>query len=293
MRSTGPSARPESEPAYVEIRIPEGTPESDLPAYLLATLGCPPRSQSDIAWQRTLGSYRLHARVVAARVAGISDASGIDVVLGDLRLPDHRRQALLQRAQRNVEVAMGAAHAAMAAVLNLHLRDKPDQLALAPRSYRHPPARGEQIDRTLLAEEQLREAIAAQTADALPARRMPQFTDSPSSRKNFMARVVAPARPVLHLAIGLAQSVDRAERELLRQYGTQERWEAAGWETTVVNRGHDDPEHRPRVHEYALITVPEISRHALGLAEQIRPAVEAFLRASGTSARPAMVRLLA
>lgn len=174
--STGP------EPAYVEIRIPEGTAEADLPAYLLATLGCPPRSRSDIPWRHTLSAYRLHARIGVAMVAGMNDASSIEVALGDLRLSDHRRQALLKRAQRNVEAAMGAAHAAMASVVNLHLQDKPDELARAPRSYRHPHARGKQIDRALLAEERLRNAIAGQSADALPVRRMPLFTDSPSSR---------------------------------------------------------------------------------------------------------------
>lgn len=274
----------------MEIRIPADTPEVDLPAYLLATIGAPPERVLDARWRETVAAYRREIRLLKAVNDGAGSTTKVEFELSDLPLGDSVREARLGSARRAIEVAMGAAHASMASVVNLHLTQGSKDLRLSPEAYRRPGTRTAQIDRTMIKEEELR-AFMEREGLPLPDRRMPELTAS-SAPKNFLSRVVAPARPVLHLAIGLAQVVERAEHGLLDEYETRDRWEALGLGTYEIGLPDDGVRYQPKLNEMHLLGLPELSREAIALAEDLRPAVEAFLR-SGRAPTPTMIRLLA
>ncbi len=271
-------------PDPLRIRVPPGTAETWLPAWFLATLGCPPQHGQDVAWQQTAAAFR---HEIALALTADDARPPLDLAALDLRLPDALRQHRLARAMDAIERALAAAHAAMPFIVRSHHQAQGLSLGTAPGAYRRPLPRTLQADRTMRWEAEL---LAQRQRHGLPPvpPRMPGI-GSTSAEKNFLSRVAAPSRPVLHLAAALAQVLDVAERRVAAEYGSPDRWEAAGFGTIELPQADGSVACRPQVHLGQVLSVPALSLQAIHLARALLPATAAYL-ATGRSKAP--VRLI-
>jgi hypothetical protein len=100
-----------------------------------------------------------------------------------------------------------------------------------------------------------------------------------------------PSRPVLHLAIGLAQAVEAAERRILLDHPDPSFWLQAGLDVYEVGTPKGGVRHQPRLMQMHLLTLPAVSRFAISLGEQLLPATQAYLASGRARHLAPMIRL--
>jgi hypothetical protein len=273
------------------ITIPTSTPPMERVAWLLATIGAAPQSATDLGWLQTVSAFRFQQCLYADEHPAVFSEAVPVLVAGDLRLREALRERRLKFARLNIERAMLAAHAAMPHVVQAAHQHNGPAMALTPRAYRQPADRTQQINRTLEWEERLLEYLREVGMAVVPPR-APASGNPIIDQRNFRTRVLARAQPVLHLAIGLAQAVDRAEREIHRITGTRETWEALGYGSYPVAGAEGEIAFRPRMTEMHVLAHPGVSALAINIAETLRPAVEKYLTSGRTRDPKPLIRLL-
>lgn len=274
------SAKPHRAP--IDIVIPKDMPEESLPAILLAIMAVPPTSADDVRCRETMEILRLRT----ARLTTPSDQALDNDLPFTLALMHRKETTAFTRVGR----ALAAAHTMMPTVVRQHLGSLGVAPAALPLAYRRSQSLDSEIVRTMWHEKASADA-AAQRGERPPPRRMPTMTGSDGSHKNFMTRVLKPTRPVLHLAVGMAQVIDMIERQLIKTLHSPRVWEAKGYRTVHIDDGHGVTTPRPNIPTSDLLAMPEFARQVIGLSDVLLPAVTDVLAAG--RARPVpMVRLL-
>ncbi|WPB83958.1 hypothetical protein [Sediminicoccus rosea] len=279
-----PDAAPQPT-ATVDVVIHKDMPWEAFPIMLLGTLATPPTSPEDPRWCEALELMRL--RVATERAQCNGEEGSLETVLNVSAAVAHRKE---KAAWVRINRAMVAAHAVMPFVIGEHAKVLGDSLATAAAAYRKPKNLQWQIHRVMSQESALARH-AARRGTRPPPKRMPEMSDSEAGTKNFITRVLRPARPILHIAISLAQAMDTAELQALKTYRTPRLWEREGYGTGPADDSEDGVAVRPRVTETMLLLRPEFSRQVIGASEAFLPAVQAYL-ASGRAKPVPMVRLL-
>ena len=273
----------------IQIVIPDDGDDADIPAYLLATIGAPPSARSRSVWQQTLTAFRWEIARARFPSEGTSPTETVRIPRDALLLSEHTREKRLKSGFVNANDALLAAHGAMASVVNIAAELTGQNLQCLPKSYRNLGTRDAQITRALSYEawtQAYRESVGA---EPLP-QRGPAFTGSTAMIKNFNTRIMAPIRPVLHLAIGLAQAIDMTEQMLIAETGNSQDWIDKGFGTYAAPIGDDDVALRPQVHIQSLYRHPLVSKLAIQLAEELEAPVMRFL-SEGRAGPTELVRL--
>lgn len=266
----------------IDITIPKDTPEEHLPAFLLAILAVPPTSAEDTRWHETREILKLRiARLTTPADQGLENG-----------LPFTR--ALLHRKETNAFVRVGRALAAAHALIpsigrhNAALDGTP--AGSLPPAFRRRRKLSDEIERTMWHETAAAEAAARRGERPLPPR-MPSMSESQAGAKNFMTRVLKPARPIAHLATAFAEVIDMVERQFVQTLECPRVWEAKGFGTIHVDNGEGRTTPRPNIPAAIVLQMPELAREVIVRGEAYLPAVRTSL-SEGRAKPVPMVRLL-
>lgn len=253
VRMTNPNPAPS--PGIV-IEVGGADPNYLITATLLATIAGPPAASGEMKWRDRVRAF---SRVILhdqRRLNADAYERPALCVPADFDFPLDRAERLVGSSFRQIDIAMGAAHAQMPALVRgVALADGHPPSSL-PRRWREVRSLKYETERVLTHEAELGKFLAGR-GEKLP-QRFPAI-DSAEAPANFRNRVVAPFRRVLHLAAGLAQAVDAAERGLVEIAG------ADGVDWTARGLGVY-PGGRPRLLRDRLLLVPEIAIVAINKA---------------------------
>jgi len=186
-------------------------PDYSVTARLMASIARPPTSERDPKWRELV---RAVSRVIL-QAHQQADPRPFEQPLpypaADLTFPLARAEDLVQAALSKVNVALGAAHAQMPALVRgVGIRNSSPGITNY-RLWKHEVSLVEGSQRTMEREQEFL-AFQQQHEITLPTRFPREY--SAQSEVNFRNRVVAPYRNVLHLAAGLAMVLDDVERRL-------------------------------------------------------------------------------
>ena len=277
-----PAAPAPQPPATIDITIPEDAPEAHLPAFLLAILAVPPTSAEDTRWHET-------REILKLRIAHLPTPADQGLENG---LPFTR--ALLHRKETTAFVRVGRALAAAHALIPSIGRHNAALLGIPtgslPAAFRRRRKLSDEIERTMWHETAAAEAAALRGERPLPPR-MPSMGESGAAPKNFITRVLKPARPVMHLATAFAVLIDMVEQQLIQTLERPRVWEAKGFGTIHVDDGHGVTTPRPNIPATAMLQMPGLAREVIAQGETYLPAVRASL-SEGRAKPVRMVRLL-
>jgi hypothetical protein len=287
-----PSSQPaaDSTPGIV---IPVGGDEPDhlITAKLLASIARPPTSTSDPAWRELVGAF---SRMILSQWIQLDPEAASRpqlLVPAHFEMPKERAQELVAEAGQPINVAMGAAHAQMPALVRGVALDAGIKLSTLPRPWRDVRSLKAESERVMYQEAEFAEFLRER--DEVPPVRFPGV-ESAEAPTNFRNRVVKPFRDVLHLAAGLAQVLDDVERQLAVDS------KRAGGEDALAGFGaYPD---KPRLLLQHVLLIPGLSIAAINRARRLeaglphleaqRPKPEEVVRlrwreANGASAKAA------
>lgn len=277
-------------PPPIEVRLPADTPDEQLPAFLLATIGRIPKGSDDSKWRETVDALLLKISLIKEDLdlrAGIAPVQGLISAGG-------RDIAWLTRLEEEcfgrVRKAMAAAHALMPYIINRQARMRGESLAKAPLEFKRPQEVRSQRYRTLWHETASADHAALKGYSALP-KRLPEMTDSEAMEANFTTRVLGQSRPILHLVAALCLRIDQIEKVLQADLNSPDRWQPKGFKTVWIDDGEGKASPRVRVPLGGILLNPELARSAIHLADELLPAVVA-MHASGRAKPVTPVRLL-
>ncbi len=266
----------------IDIIIPKDTPEEHLPAFLLAIMALPPTSADDIRWHETREILKLRiARLTTPADQGLEN--GLPFTLALI----HRKETT---AFTRVARALAAAHALIPSIGRHDAARTGTPVGSLPPAFRRRRKLSDEIERTMWHETAAAEAAARRGERPLPSR-MPSMSESEAAPKNFITRVIKPARPVVHLASAFAELVDMAEHQLVQTFESPRVWESKGFGTVHVDDGNGVTTPRPNIPATVLLQMPGFAREVILRGEAYLPAVRASL-SEGRAKPVPMVRLL-
>jgi hypothetical protein len=273
--------KPIALPPPIEIRIPADTPAVGVIAILLATIGRPPVSAQDQGWRQTVSAFRREKLENVARATlalGAPPAEPLLITAEDLLVTDEIRADRLEHARLGINRALFAAAVAAPDVTRRLLEEMGEPLGTLPRNVRAPEARGLRIERILQEEDELaavRERVGIPPA---PRRISSAGPASQAAVRNIQTRILQPAEPVLHLALGLKFSLDAMEKRLVEIFPTREEWERAGFGTTPKTEENGEIRMVPMIMERNILALAGAFLGAIEAADLYLPHVEDYLR---------------
>lgn len=242
------------------VFIPVGGDEPDylITSKLLASIARPPASASSQTWRHMVAAF---ARRILSLRAQLDPAWA---QRPQLLLPIHyemsveRAEKLVLEATGAINVAMGAAHALMPALVRGVALSDGEKLTVLPKPWRDERTLTAASERVMRHEADFAEFLAKR-GETLPSR-FPGI-ESAEAPANFRNRVVKPFRRVIHLAAGLAQVLDDVERELAAAGGTSK--------TVSPPPGFGAYPEKPRLLLAHVLLYPEFSIAAINRARSL------------------------
>lgn len=254
---------PATEPAAaarsgVTIHVGGAEPGILVTSKLLASIARPPASATAPAWLELVAAFSRKNLSLRIQLDPGEALRPQLLVPAHFEMSKDRADALVAEAVQRIEVAMGAAHAQMAALVRGVALSAGEKLAMLPRSWHQARTLTVESERVMRHEAEFA-AFMQKRGEMLPAR-FPTI-DSAEAPANFRNRVVKQFRGVLHLAAGLAQALDAVERQL-----------TAGQAQTdgeVLLAGFGAYPDRPRLLLQHLLLVPEVSIAAINIGRRL------------------------
>lgn len=205
-----PHADAREDPGII-ILVGGQDPDYAITARLVATIASPPTSDRDPKWLelvRALSRVILHAHQQAAPDIF---AQPLPYPAADLTFPLTRAEDLVSAAMIKMNRALGAAHAQMPALVRGVALSEGAPSAVNFGAWKHETSLADGSLRTMRGEQEFRDFLEQQGMS--PPARFPEV-HSAQAVVNFRNRVIAPFRPVFHLAAGLAMTLSDVERQL-------------------------------------------------------------------------------
>ncbi|WP_439598208.1 hypothetical protein [Falsiroseomonas sp.] len=259
MKADNPAAPPTaSAPPSVTIYVGGDEPDLLITSKLLASIARPPASATAPAWLELVAAFS--RKILSLRI----QLDPEEALRPQLLVPAHfemskeRADELVAKAVHDVEVAMGAAHAQMPALVRGVALSAGEKLAMLPRPWGEARTLTAESERVMHHEAEF--AAYMQTRGELPPARFPSI-DSAEAPVNFRNRVVKPFRGVLHLAAGLAQTLDAVERQVAAGEAQ------AGRAISLAGFGAYSA--KPRLLLQQVLLVPEVSIAAINLGRRL------------------------
>ncbi|MDO9498488.1 hypothetical protein [Falsiroseomonas sp.] len=259
MKMENPAAQQAADAcAGVIIHVGGTEPDFLITSKLLASIARPPASETAPAWLELVAAF---SRKILSLRTQLNPEAALRpqlLVQAHFEMSKERADALVLEGAQRIEIAMGAAHAQMPALVRgIALSDGQKQ-AMLPKLWREERALTAESERVMRHEAELTELL--QERGEAPPVRFPAI-DSVGAPANFRNRVVKPFREVLHLAAGLVQVLDAVERQL-----------AAGQSLTGSGAplaGFGAYPDRPRLMVQHLLLIPEVAIAAINLARRL------------------------
>ena len=194
----------------VVVRYDDGLPGYQRCAILLATIACPPRRPDDPRWLELVRAFcRLHFDEGERIVPEMFDRPQTQPVSwGHLTFPLERATKLAEDARATLNARLVASHTmmpflweALGKAGKTEFRDYVAETSLESRIQKV-------VEQEALRQDDLRERYGE-----VPRARLPMGKDQ-LQPKNFMTKVLRPARPVLHIVAALDHVMELTNAEL-------------------------------------------------------------------------------
>lgn len=207
---TSPSPTDRRPTKGIIVRYDAGMPGYERCALLLATIACPPRRPNDPRWQDVVRAFcRMHmweGQQILPEFFATPQSGTFN--LGHLTLDPNRARKLVDEAREILNARLAASHVMMPFLWEgLGKEDKVEF-----RRYVAKETLTQRIQDVVEREANRLDELAARFGER-PAARMPMGRDQ-TSEKNFLTKVLRPARPVLHLVAALDHVMERMAKEL-------------------------------------------------------------------------------
>jgi hypothetical protein len=247
----------------VVIEVGGDEPDHLVTAKLLASIARPPASATAPPWREMVAAFSRW--ILSVRVQHDPEAAWRPQLLvpAHFEMSKERAEELVGDGLAAINVALGAAHAQMPALVRGVALAAGEELATLPRRWREARTLTDESERVMRHEAELAELM--QEGDQALTARFPSI-DSAEAPANFRNRVVRPSRGVLHLAAGLAQVLDDVERQI-----AAERQPSRA--TSLRTESGDSP-HEPRVSLQDLLLNPEFSVAAINRALRLEAGLQ-------------------
>lgn len=289
------SSEPSTFPDPIDISIPPGCGDDDVVAYLLATIGRPPTSARDQGWRETVSAYKRANLEYVAGAATRHPGKALPHLLvapADLLITDQIRGSRLEHARTMVGRALFAAAVAAPEILVAMQELFGEPLADLPPHIRNHGTRQERIVRLLHAEDDADEVRQAEGIPQAPRRLPGSGPTTQIDVKNIQTRILQPAEPVLHLALGLKSCLDEIEEQLGKIHPDRASWEREGLGTATRREPGGRIVLRPRITERHLFELAGFFSKAVERAEGMyRLFAEDYIAAGRRSKFSPMIRL--
>lgn len=238
-----PYPRPDDDARGVVVRYDERLPGYQRCAILLATIACPPEHPKDPRWQEVVRAYcRVHFDEGERILPEMFDRPQAQpVTWGHLTFPLDRATTLTEAARATLNARLVASNTmmpflweALGKAGKTEFRDQRVEETLESR-----------IQKVVEQEAVRHDQLSARYGEVPPAR-LPMGKEE-LQPKNFMTKILRPARPVLHVVAALDHVMEATNQEL-RKAGKP-----------ALNRMLEIDVHGPQVHGWFFERTPELA----------------------------------